>query len=52
MNLIVIIIIILCFTAVPVAIVGDIVRHYDKHHNITACVMRRNYWIPARRNDG
>ena len=29
------VIIILCFTAVPVAIAGDIIRHYDEHHNIT-----------------
>ena len=31
----VIIIAILCFIAVPVAIAGDIVKHYDEHHNIT-----------------
>ena len=31
----VIIIVILCFTAVPAAAAGDIVRHYDEHHNIT-----------------
>ena len=34
-RLYVIIIIILCFTAVPVAMSGDIVKHYDEHHNIT-----------------
>ena len=34
-RLYVIIIAILCFTAVPVAIAGDIVKHYDEHHNIT-----------------
>ena len=34
-RLYVIIIIILCFIAVPVAIAGDIVKHYDEHHNIT-----------------
>ncbi|MBU4463062.1 MAG: hypothetical protein KKB05_03860 [Proteobacteria bacterium] len=31
----IIIVIILCFTAVPVAIASDIIRHYDEHHNIT-----------------
>ena len=34
-RLYVIIIAILCFTAVPVALSGDIVKHYDEHHNIT-----------------
>jgi len=31
----IIIVVILCFTAVPVAIAGDIVKHYDEDHNIT-----------------
>jgi len=30
-----IIIVILCFTAVPAAVADDIIRHYDEHHNIT-----------------
>ena len=34
-RLYVIIIVILCFTAVPVAIAGDIIKHYDEHHKIT-----------------
>ena len=34
-RLYIIIIVVLCFTAVPVAIAGDIIKHYDEHHNIT-----------------
>ncbi len=34
-RLYIIVIAILCFAATPVAIAGDIIKHYDEHYNIT-----------------